>query len=120
MRRYWVVFTPRNKSSFWNFFLHKEIFHCYLITQITDKHCVMIDPQFGGTVLKCFDVSAADFVLDLIDKGNRNIIECYTRDMVKPKIRWCKTCTTVVRDFLGIDEPFIITAKHLFRFLKRS
>jgi hypothetical protein len=120
-RRFYVIFEPRDHISWWNWFLDKEIYHCYLVTYGNQNNTIELNTSVAGYAIRFYNVNLEDWILGYINTtGNKMIIEARTQDMVKPRIKGFKTCVSIIKDYLGINKFGIITSKQLYKYLRRN
>lgn len=111
-RKYWVVFERTNKLHWWNKFIN-EYQHCYLLTESLGG-VIKINPTLGGVSIEeyCCNITT---LLDNIDYLDIIEVNVYDRNLVNPKFRGIKTCVSIIKDFLGISDLFVITPYQLRR-----
>ena len=115
-----VVFFGGNKTHWWTRFLKKGYYHCFIAMDIGCDKWGLIDPIMNYTD---FIVVQNDkyFIKNLADKG-------YTYAIMKQKFVWDRkkwhirpfTCVEVVKNFLGISNPFIFTPYQLYKYIKKE
>ena len=115
-RTFVVVFRPAEERRWWANFIDKKYGHCFLATYIDDKQCVVIDPSEGGIGFYVHQVPLIRKIWEYRKNGWETII--YTvvgEDMVRPRMKFFRTCVGICKDFLGVDAWWIITPKQLYK-----
>lgn len=117
-REYCVVFDKKRYKRWWNLFLDDSIYHCFLITPITEESCVEVNVSLGGIRLRHYNASSLDVAREYIHKGATDAVITDEGDLIKPRLKFGRSCVGVIKDFLGIDNIFIITSKQLYNYLR--
>lgn len=117
-RKYYVIFHKRQKISWWNFYLDEEICHCFLITSSADG-AIEINPSRGGIRIRTYKESSEKIALSYLQNGAK-VVEWYLEDIETPRIKILRTCTGIAKDFLGINNPMILTSKQLYNYLVKE
>ncbi len=120
-RIYYIVFTKLPRLRWWQFFVSKEINHCYVITAVTEDTSIVINQTERGTVIEGYDKSVEDLVINANHPHNQIVWQkVKLSDFKKNRVAISRTCIGMTKDMLGIRKPFIITAQQLFNYLIRG
>lgn len=120
-RKFYVGFTAIKEKRWWQVFTGGKRQHIYLITPCTNKSCVIIDFSEGGTAIYYSEHSAKYVAEDCISDGDEVLEYVATKEnMKKANLKIIRSCVAVAKDFLGIDNPFILTPNQLYNHIKRS
>lgn len=81
----------------------------------------MIEMTEGGAGIYAFDEPADRIAVNVMNRGEdaiKYIVE--EKDMTRPRFKMFRTCVGMAKDFLGIDNPFIITPNQLYNHITRG
>lgn len=120
-RKFYVGFSSIAVKRWWQLFTGKKRQHIYLVTPCNSETCVIIDFSEGGTGIFYNEKPACDVVKECISDGDEVLEYVATKEnMKKANLKIIRSCVAVAKDFLGINNPFILTPNQLYNYIKRS
>ena len=106
----YVVFE-RVKHRWWNYFLSRDINHCYIVEPYADKFIALNKTTHSLEVF-------------LIDDFSVILSECKVIKAHKVKAKQSllnlNTCVTLTKNYLGVKKPFIFTPYQLYKHLRKT
>ncbi len=118
-RIFYIVFENTKNTSWWQFILDKEINHCYAITPVDDNNSIALQHTLGGIEIAAFKTNISDLALNII-KHNKKVIRMIATQDINTKLRLSlfRNCVGLCKDLIGLNKPFMVTPKQLYRYLK--
>ncbi len=99
--------------------MDKEINHCYAITPVNDNNSIALQQTLGGIEITAFKTNISDLALNIIKHNKKVIRMIATQDInTKLRLRLFRDCVGLCKDLIGLNKPFIVTPKQLYRYLK--
>ncbi len=119
-RIFYIVFENTKNTPWWQLFLDKEINHCYAITPVDDNNSIMLTQTLAsGIEITAFRTNISDLALNIIEHNKKVIRMIATQNInTKLRLRLFRDCVGLCKDLIGLDKPFMVTPKQLYRYLK--
>lgn len=115
-RVFYVCFRRCDQWRWWQILTGKKRQHIFLITSCNKQSCIIIEPSEGGTGLYYIDTTADEVAKEYRD-GGADVVRYVAKqkDMERPSNKILRSCVSVVKDFLGIYEFWILTPDQLYK-----
>ena len=119
-RIFYIVFENIKNTFWWQFILDKEINHCYAITPVDDNSSIVLQQTLtSGIEITAFKINISDLALNIIKHNKKVIRMIATQDVnTKLRLRLFRNCVGLCKDLIGLNKPFMVTAKQLYGYLK--
>ena len=114
-----VIFTNADNTHFVHRFLDPYFQHCYIIRREGDQWLV-IDPKRSHIDAYLLPVYLYSTIRELIKPTDVSIKVIARIDLKKDRAHPCIiNCVEVVKGFLGIKEPWVLTPLQLYNYLRK-
>lgn len=106
---FYVVFTPRlgKKRYWWHGITHRFFGHVFMLKQIDDEKCLLLDPLKHCTVADVVEQDVGSYCVECIQQGATAVLQVtvdYARLPVEPVVRGHYNCVTFVKAVFGMRK----------------
>jgi hypothetical protein len=112
---WYLVFRPAEKKLWIHKWLDEEFGHVLMI-RFDGRHWILVDGRSGSMDVVVLPYGPNDRIRDIVKSGRILWVNRWRPDKLRKSIM-PTTCVEVVKMALGIDKPWILTPKQLWKYL---